>query len=139
MQQLAFDDVETIREFGFKPNAYQEISIDSNAMDQDGQVLPIISRLSRRRDERWLTCVNTPVLAKAVARAADIAPSQLLWIQASGKLDATEVIKKALRSGRSHTVIGFCGDLTLAQRAELQQCAELADCQCLVLTNNGLH
>ncbi len=134
MRQLAFDAVETTQEFGFKPSLYRELSIDGGYLDDDSDVLPILSALSHRLDQRWLTCVNTPQLHRDVAKAADIQPRQLLKVRSSNKIDATEVIKKALRSGQSHTVIGFCGDLTVAQREELKQCAELADCQCLVLT-----
>jgi len=134
MRQLAFDAVETAREFGFRPSMYRELSIDGGYLDGDNNVLPILSQLSHRMDERWLTCVNTPELPREVARAADIRPRQLLKVPSSDKIGPTEVIKKALRSGRSHTVIGFCGELTTAQREELKQCAELADCQCLVLT-----
>jgi cell division inhibitor SulA len=136
MRQLAFDNVETAREFGHKPPAYRELAIDSNSLEHNSDVLPILSRLSHRRDERWLTCVNTPALGKEAARAADIAPGRLLRVQPSARLDTTEVIMKALRSGHSHTVIGFCGDLSVKQREALKQCAELANCQCLVLTRS---
>jgi cell division inhibitor SulA len=136
MRQLAFEAIESPREFGFKPSAYRELAIGGNTPGLDNNVLPILSRLSREKDERWLTCVNTPALAKAVARAADIQPRKLLRVQPSSKLNTTEVILRALRSGRSHTVIGYCGDLTASQREELRQCAELADCQCLMLTHN---
>lgn len=134
MRQLAFDAVEKTREFGFKPSMYRELSIDGGYLDGGSDVLPILSQLSHRLDRRWLTCVNTPELPRDVAKAADIQPRQLLKVHSSNKIDATEVIKKALRSGQSHTVIGFCGDLTIAQREDIKQCAELADCQCLVLT-----
>ncbi|MFK8048903.1 MAG: hypothetical protein AB8B81_10770 [Halioglobus sp.] len=134
MRQMAFDAVETAREFGFKPSAYRELSIDGGYLDDDSDVLPILSQLSHRSDERWLTCVNTPQLPRDLAKAADIQPRQLLKVNSSRTIETTEVIKKALKSGQSHTVIGFCGDLTIAQREDLKQCAELSDCQCLVLT-----
>ena len=135
MKQLAFDAVETAQEFGFKPSVYRELSVDSGSLHRGSDVLPILSLLSHRRDERWLTCVNTPVLARDVAKAADIKPSRLLRVNASANLGTTEVIMKALKSGRSHTVIGFCDNLTIAQREEIRQCAEIADCHCLVLTH----
>ena len=134
MQQLAFDAVESARDFGFKPDAYTEMAISEMALSEEDRVLPLISRLSHQQDERWLTCVNTPVIDKGMAAAADIQAQQLLQVQAPARLDTAEVIKKALRSGRSHTVVGFCDELTSVQREELRQCAELADCQCLVLT-----
>lgn len=135
MRQLAFDGVETEQEFGFKPSIYRELSMDSDSLDRYSNVLPILSLLSHRHDERWLTCVNTPMLAKDVAQAADIKPNRFLRVNSSSKLGATEVILKALRSGCSHTVIGFCDDLTSDQREEIRLCAETADCQCLVLTH----
>ncbi len=134
MRQLAFEAVESAREFGFGPNTYRELSSDNDSLESNSQVLPILSSLSHRRDERWLTCVNTPVLAKDAAKRAGIAPDNFLRVQSSDKLDAPEIIMRALRAGRSHTVIGFCGKLTIAQREELKQCAEMADCQCLVVT-----
>lgn len=135
MRQLAFDAVESPADFGFRPSGYTELPIDGDSILRTGDVLPILSRLSHQEDKRWLTCVNTPVLAKKVAKAADISPEQLLQVRSSEKLDTAEVIKKALRAGLSHTVIGYCGDLTITQREELKQCAEMADCQCLVLTH----
>ncbi|MFT4822635.1 MAG: cell division inhibitor SulA [Halioglobus sp.] len=134
MRQLGFDAVETTQELGFKPSLYRELSIDGGYLDGDSHVLPILSQLSHRMDKRWLTCVNTPELPRDVAKAADIQPRQLLKVKSSHRIDETEVIKKALRSGQSHTVIGFCGDLTIEQREDLKRCAELSDCQCLVLT-----
>jgi len=134
MRQLTFDAVESSRDFGFKPSTYRELSIDDDHLESGSNVLPILSRLSHRPDERWLTCVNTPALDKKVAKAADIEAARFLRVQPSAKLDTTEVIMKALRSGHSHTVIGFCGDLSVNQREALKQCAELANCQCLVLT-----
>jgi cell division inhibitor SulA len=137
MQQLAFGTIETARDFGFKPSAYRELAVDNRPMELDSNVLPILSKLSRRHDQRWLTCVNTPLLAKDVARAAGIQQNKLLRVHSSEKLGPAEVIMKALRSGRSHTVIGFCKDLTVAQREQLRQCAELADCQCLLLSRGN--
>lgn len=134
MRQLAFDAVETAQEFGFKPSVYRELSMDSGSLHRGSDVLPILSLLSHRLDERWLTCVNTPVLARDVAKAADIKPSRLLRVNSSANLGTAEVILKALKSGCSHTVIGFCDNLTVSQREEIKQCAEIADCQCLVLT-----
>lgn len=133
MRQLSFDAVESVREFGFQPSAYREVALDNEQLDSE--VLPLLSKLSHSLDERWLTCVDSPSLAKNVALAADIQPDKLLRVQASATLETTEVMKKALRAGLSHTVIGFCGELSVTQREELRQCAELADCQCLVLTN----
>ena len=135
MRQLAFEAVESPREFGFKPNTYRELSTGSGSFEPNSQVLPILSSLSHRRDERWLTCVNTPVLGKDVAKKAGIAPGNFLRVESSDKLGTPEIIMRALRSGRSHTVIGFCEELTIAQREELKQCAEMADCQCLVVTH----
>lgn len=135
MRQLAFDAVETAQEFGFKPSVYRELCMDSGSLHHDSDVLPILSLLSHRRDERWLTCVNTPVLARDVAKQADIKPNRLLRVNSSANLGTAEVILKALKSGCSHTVIGFCDNLTIAQREEIKQCAEIADCQCLVLTH----
>jgi cell division inhibitor SulA len=137
MQQLAFGTIEAARDFGFKPSVYRELAVDSRPMELDSDVLPILSKLSHRRDERWLTCVNTPVLAKDVASAANIQHRKVLRVHSSGKLGPAEVIMKALRSGRSHTVIGFCKDLTVAQREELRQCAELSDCECLLLSRSN--
>ena len=56
--------------------------------------------------------------------------------QKAATMGTAEIIKRAIRAGHSHTVIGFCDDLTISQREELKQCAELADCQCLVLTQS---
>ena len=134
MQQLAFDAIESVRDFGFKPSVYRELSIGSGSLERDSEVLPILSKLSHRPDERWLTCVNTPLLAKEVARDADIRSRSVLRVRSSENLDTAEVIMKALRSGQSHTVIGFCGEMTSAKREELRLCAEREDCNCLVLT-----
>ena len=134
MRQLTFDGVESQRDFGFKPSAYRELPVENCSLNSGGDVLPILSQLSHRRDERWLTCVNTPVLGKDLAREAGIAPGKFLRVNSSTRLDTTDIIKRALRSGCSHTVVGFCSELTYAQREELKQCAELADCECLVLT-----
>jgi cell division inhibitor SulA len=132
MRQLAFDSIEPAAEFGFKASTYREMSIQGASGTPS--VLPLLSRLSHHLDERWLTCVNSPVLAKDVAIAADIQPRKLLQVKTSATMGTAEIIKKAIRAGHSHTVIGFCDDLTISQREELKQCAELADCQCLVLT-----
>lgn len=132
MRQLAFDSIEPAAEFGFKASTYREMSIQGASGTPS--VLPLLSRLSHHLDERWLTCVNSPVLAKDVAIAADIQPRKLLQVKTSATMGTAEIIKRAIRAGHSHTVIGFCDDLTISQREELKQCAELADCQCLVLT-----
>jgi cell division inhibitor SulA len=134
MRQLAFDSIEPAAEFGFKASTYREMSIQGASGTPS--VLPLLSRLSHHLDERWLTCVNSPVLAKDVAIAADIQPRKLLQVKTSATMGTAEIIKKAIRAGHSHTVIGFCDDLTISQREELKQCAELADCQCLVLTQS---
>jgi len=113
---------------------YSELAMSGDGVNQSDYVLPILSRLSYKSDERWLTCVNTPGLDKDLAAAANIRSDSLLRLQSSNKIGATELIKRALSAGRSHTVIGYCRDLTQQQRRELKQCAESAGCQCLVLT-----
>jgi cell division inhibitor SulA len=134
MRQLAFDSIEPAAEFGFKASTYRELAIQGSTRSNTTNVLPLLSRLSHHLDERWLTCINSPLLAKDVAIAADILPRKLLQVKSSATMGTAEIIKKAIRAGHSHTVIGFCDDLTLSQREELKQCAERADCQCLVLT-----
>lgn len=134
MRQLAFDSIEPAAEFGFKASTYRELSMQDSNESFKPNVLPLLSRLSYHLDERWLTCVNSPLLAKDVAIAADIQPRKLLQVKSSANMGTAEILKKAIRAGHSHTVIGFCDDLTHSQREEIKQCAELADCQCLVLT-----
>ena len=98
-------------------------------------LLPLLAHFSQDDNERWLTCIDSEGLEKGLASAANIHVDQMLCLRSNDRLPTTELMLRAMKSGRSHTVVGICPDgLSGEQRKALKRSAELAGCHCLVLT-----
>ncbi|QLF91988.1 CDP-glycerol--UDP-pyrophosphoryl-N-acetylglucosaminyl-N-acetylmannosamine glycerophosphotransferase [Pseudomonas sp. ABC1] len=69
---------------------------------------PVLRELSRENDERWLTMIAPPNLVSySWLRDADLNRERILLLPSRNDQDPLELVCRALRLGRSHTVISW--------------------------------
>ncbi|TBU93497.1 SOS-induced cell division inhibitor SulA [Stutzerimonas kirkiae] len=69
---------------------------------------PVLRELSRENDERWLTIIAPPDLVSYNwLRDADLNRERILLLPSRNDQDPLELVCRALRLGRSHTVISW--------------------------------
>ncbi len=85
----------------------------------------MLRELSEAANGRWLTLVAPPAaLASRWLRGVELNREQILLLQPRGGQSAGELARMALRSGRSHTVVTWLGELDVAERLQFIAAAQ---------------
>lgn len=114
-----------------EPETFSELRLSGSPTSCRHLLGPVLRELSQHQDERWLTLVAPPAaITTTWLRSVGLNLDRLLLLQPRPGQNALELAHKALRLGRSHTVVSWL-DLQSDQRAQLGSAARIGSAQSL--------
>ena len=122
-----------------QPTPYQSRQITEMVLPAASEleahiVLPVIAHLSHNDQQRWLTWVGPFCLSRQACESFQIHWQSLLQIFPRHHNSNVELICRALKSGKSHTVAGYIQQpLNQQEMLMLEQAAEAGQSQALLI------